>query len=239
MKRLLIAIAGLSLAGSAYATSACVSGTTLFNLVAGSQGTVYDAVNSSYPTNPAPSYPGDGTGFSCTLDGYTFSNFQMLINATNDVGADITLSMSTVNAATGQITFGTDLAEGQDIQFEYEITSGISSMTLGVGGNGNASVGELICSSAVLQADGGDGTNCGGTTDPPELASLGAAAGSSASSAVGASAQDWVFKDIDGGSTSGSSLSEFSQQIVPEPMTLSLLGAGLLGLGLVRRKLKQ
>jgi hypothetical protein len=238
MKRLLVAIAGLGVAGFVYATpTACTSGTSLFNLVAGATGTVYDAQNNTFPTSPAPSFPADGNGFACTMDGYTFSNFQMVINSANDVGTDIEISMSTVNAATGQITFGTDLTEGQDIQFEYEITGGVTNMTLQNGGSGNATITELICSSAVLVT--GDGTNCGGTSDPPELAMLAAGAGASDSSAVGANAQDWVFKDINGGNTATSGLSEFSQQIVPEPMTLSLLGAGLLGLGLVRRKFKQ
>jgi hypothetical protein len=217
-----------------YAAPACTSGTSLFNLVAGAQGTVYDAQNNSFP-GVAP-VPG-GNGYSCSLNGLTFSNFQILINSANDVGADISLSIATVTP-TGFI-FGTDLTQGQDIQFQYEISPGITQMTLFNGGSGNATITELICSNAVLSADGGNGVNCGGTTDPPQLASFSAGAGATVTSQVGSGNPDWVFKDINGGNTSGSGLSEFGQAFIPEPATLSLLGVGLLGLGLVRRKLRK
>src|SRR5580658_2826882 len=137
MKRLVIAAAGLGLACSAYAAPACTSGTTLFSFGAGGAGavgTVYDAqYTQTAPGTPTP--PG-GNSFSCTLDGITFSNFQLLINAPGDVGADLFLTMSTVNQATGQIVFGTDMSVGQDVQFQYEMTPSISSMTLNNGGSG-------------------------------------------------------------------------------------------------------
>jgi hypothetical protein len=43
---------------------------------------------------------------------------------------------------------------------------------------------------------------------------------------------DFVYKDVNG-------VSEFAQTVVPEPMTLSMMGIGLLGLGLLRRRARK
>jgi len=213
MKRLLLMVAvAVGMTTSVYA-SACAT-TSLFNVASATYGTTYS-----------------DTGFSCTLDGYTFSNFQILANSTTDTGADIQLGIASVTA-TG-LVFSTNLVEGQDVQLEYEIQSGISGMILGVSGAGNASISELVCSGEVTL---GSYVNC---SQSSQLASLGAGVGGTSFSAVGASSQDWVFKDINGGNIGGSSLSDFTQTIIPEPMTMSLMGIGLLGLGFLGRRLRK
>lgn len=168
---------------------------------------------------------------TCTVGNYTFSNFEVYSNSPFDTGDPFEIQISgTSNGGEIGLVFGTDITAGQDYQFEYEITGGIDNMTLSNGGLGTASITEYICSGAITLP----GSTCG--TGNTQLATLGALGGAVTSTAVAFSTNDFVFKDLDGGNMQ---ISEFAQTIAPEPMTLSLMGVGLLGLGFLGRRRKK
>ena len=170
---------------------------------------------------------------SCDLGGYTFSDWTLVL-ASGFPGTSNTFIMNFgpgTGVSGGLVTLDfsfTGLTPGQDIRLFYSISPGILGMTLGVSGNGSANVGETICSAS----------NQTGLTCPPgtTLANFGATANSLVTASVTFAAKDWVGKDITAGSAANSTLSEISQSIIPEPMTLTLFGAGLLGLGALGRR---
>jgi len=93
-----------------------------------------------------------------------------------------------------------------------------------------------VCDGAGLASPAGSG-KCAGNM----LAFLTAFGTGPATSAIFATADPiWIFKDIN---ANGSSISEVNQvytsSTVPEPMTLSMMGVGLLGLGLISRRRKK
>ncbi len=162
-------------------------------------------------------------GFSCSLDGgaYTFSNFAYAANAGFNGGAwQLTVGSGTTDM---DLDFGQTVQTGaQDGKLTFQISTGVTQMILAVGPGGTVS--EVICSV---------GTNPNGTCQGATLGVIPATGPSAiAQTAVIFAPTDFVFKDV-------GAVSEFAQGVVPEPMTFSLLGAGLLGLGLVRRKLKK
>jgi hypothetical protein len=214
MKRLLLLVVCLTAASFvASADPLCSGGFTI--------------VNQSVTNNTIISGNGAFGGLNgCTIAGFDFSNFQVAANT----GYAVASSLNVVISSDGlnSLIISTNMAAGQDIELEFSITPGILGMTLGVGPSGG--VNEVICSKQMGIGNVAGVGNCpfvGGVT-------LGSGAVSQATTTltsfpVVANSVDWVFKDISGAS-------EIFQSITPEPMTLSLMGAGLLGIGIFGRR---
>jgi len=177
--------------------------------------------------------------YSCTLGGLTFDNFSVVPNWTPPPPLVVNImGTSNVTNSVVYLNFNPNMVtppDPMDMWFMFRVVGGVNQVDLQVGGTG-ASIDETICDSAGLDPNGG----CLGT----ELANLSLSSGQprqwvylfqdhSYTSPI------WVFKDIYVTGTSGH-LTQFSESFhVPEPLTLTLIGSGLLGFGLLRRRLKK
>jgi hypothetical protein len=161
----------------------------------------------------------------------TFSNFSIYVNTGYSTSSNLDVTLSFVGA--GTLSFGTNMshASGQDIDIQYLVTPGIAGtvLTASAGGGG---VNEGACSvqQTFNNLTGTPGVL--GTCSGINLGQGSAASGGTTTIPFLASSQDWIFKDVSG-------VSGFSQTVVPEPVTFSLMGAGLLGIGLLGRRLRR
>ena len=161
-------------------------------------------------------------GYSCSIGGLTFSDF-----SSNMAGAEVNIMGAAVLPHQVNLLFNPNLDAGDDIYFYFKVSGAyINMIDLSVNGAGN-SVEEDICSGPWDSMN-----SCTGTL----LATISANGDARPiwSEEFPATNSIYVFKDIG----AGSHFSSFGQSfhMVPEPMTFVLLGSGLLGLGLLRRR---
>lgn len=227
MKRILTIATLVALSGvAAFASDACIG--------PGSSGDVLNvAIDLSIANGTAVS--GVSTG-SCTMEGFTFSNFAIFGNTgwtipPQTVAPEIDLTFTIDNGAEGAIAIGysnpTGNASVGDFILTYTITPGILAVGLNTGTAG--AVSENVCS--ALGGVYGSFSGCGAGDS---LTPGGTPINTTGTYTIAASPSgfDIVTKDISGGS-------EVYQDVSPEPMTFSLMGGGLLGLGVLGRKLRK
>jgi hypothetical protein len=127
--------------------------------------------------------------------------------------------------------------QGQDTELVFEVTGGVTEVDMSVGGV-NATVGETVCT-VQPPTSGSNAFLC------PTADQLGQLVVSSESpdqpvfqSLSGVTSPIWIQKDMNtgpGGQLSAELTQSFGPSI-PEPVSMVLLGSGLLGLGLLRRR---
>lgn len=182
-------------------------------------------------------------GFSCTFDGLTFSNFS-LVNAGGSPSGSMDLVTAGLVGGEVFLNFNPSLAVQAggiaDEWFYFEVDGAVDAIDLGVGGTG-ASITERVCSTPIDQ--NGGNTCTGGIVN--QLAALTITSGNASGLvyfADGSVDHLYIFKNIllQGPPTGPAELSAFSESFnhggVPEPLSLILMGSGLLGLGIFRRR---
>ncbi len=182
---------------------------------------------------------GTGTGNSCFVTGdpnVLFSNFDVS-PSTATIG--INTDPGTTRFSNGEIYLGFHVsgltAATTDILMHYEVTGGILGIDLSfqgtpLGEGGNVRITEIACKVAFVNGVcTGDASN---TLANIGAISTGNAATASASFVYGGPV--FIEKDIQ---FNNATMSDFvNSHAVPEPMTLSMMGLGLLSLGLMRRR---
>jgi hypothetical protein len=178
-------------------------------------------------------------GFYCTLGPLLFSNFQASAGGLPGGVAHLWLGSGIGNEHTEYVNgranlffntnFNQDRYVERDITFAFHVVSTVPVITVDgwLGGYGDRNISENICPTVeclVVLANLDLDWNhvIGNVAIPP-------------------STDFWVVKDISIHGAPGvpASLSEFSQSFeIPEPLTLALVGSGLLGLGLLRRRMR-
>jgi hypothetical protein len=201
---------------------------------------------------------GVGQVSSVACGPFTFSNFSATVVNPPGGTASITLAPfplseydNTANFAFLTFNSGMTAAPGAmaDLYFYFQVTGPVNQVDLGVSNSPGAFITETYCSTPI-PTSGVTANQCTASGSGSVNGSISAGANQSVTSAVFNSVSTlYIFKDIMLNNSDGrtsTELSSFTQSFhtsgngstsdVPEPMTLSMLGAGLVSLGLIRRQ---
>jgi hypothetical protein len=205
---------------------------------------------------------------SITIDNLTFSNFAYVV-AGQTTGNTQALSIDLVSATftNGEVVliFNPNLANNgnnqgiYDIHFAYEVSGGVLGASI-IDNGTDSSIQEKNCTTGTVGDTSGTCTGTtlwsvtAGSTGGSQNDSCGPGTSTTGTGnntcnyGTGANPV-WVFKDISIGTTtsggfqvlaSDDHLTSFSEDnLVPEPVTTSLVGLGLLGIGLLGRRLRK
>ncbi len=179
----------------------------------------------------------------CVAGPYLFDNFNWT-DANGVGGGPVTILSANPGSYLSSINlvFGTSLgtpssAFTQDLHFTFRVSTlnglpGIYQTALAATGSGNGShVAERGCTTAIGQDSG----ICAGTVLYDYVAFAGQTIAITPNAGNVGVNQLFVWKDLN--SDVGGSLTTFTETFqTPEPMSISLFGAGLLGLGLIRKR---
>ena len=175
----------------------------------------------------------------CELGPYLFDNFAVTLATPGTTSGPIQLTGATSDLQNSifSLTFNPNLGgpTTEDFHFRFRVTTlngapGIYQTGLSTTGTGMGShVQERGCTTAINQSG-----ICAGTVLYDYVAFAGQSIALTPNTGV---SQLFVWKDLN--SDAGGTLTSFTESFqTPEPMSITLFGAGLLGLGLIRKRRK-
>ncbi len=178
----------------------------------------------------------------CELGPYLFDNFNWT-DANGSGGGPVTILSVGPGAAISSwdLVFGTSLGSTvtEDLHFTFRVSTlnglaGIYQTALSASGSGSGShVAERGCTTVIDQ----DAGTCSGTVLYDYTAFAGQTLALTPNAGNTGVSELFIWKDLN--SDVRGSLTSFTESFqTPEPMSMSLFGTGLLGLGLIRKRRK-
>jgi hypothetical protein len=193
------------------------------------------------PAQAVATVGGGVSSFTYTCDGLIFSNFQVVDAGGTPAGQALDLTGGTYDPSTGLIDLGFNpnasaINTTEDLHIFFEVTGGIDAIDMTLGG-ANSTATERACTGAFNSVSMLSGT-CTSNSSDRQLAVLTDSSniGTVTSPTFATTSTVYIFKDIN--VAAGTELTSFSEGFsdapaaVPEPITFSLMGASLLGIGL-------